>query len=91
MCLINWVEIPRKIGNVEINRIPNIRKCLEAAKNSGKKKLSKTDIPPAKLAVASGVQRNLCRATSGRQQGHSLVVRGPTVVMATEDVTTQKS
>ena len=36
LCLINWVEIPRKIWKSEINRIPNTRKCLKATQNSEK-------------------------------------------------------
>ena len=92
LCLINWVEIPRKIGNVEINRIPNIRKCLEATKNSEKNRPS-TDIPPANWQEQWSPVESAWWTTPERQEWQSLAVREgqggwPTVVMMTEDITT---
>lgn len=87
MCLINWVEIPRKIGNVEINRIPNIRKCLEAAK------ILKKNCPKLPgtyhLQTGSGKwsQRNLCGEQRQEGSRDTAVVRGTNSSYETEDVT----
>lgn len=95
LCLINWVDIPRKSWKSEINRILNIRKCLKATQNSEKT----VEVLTYHLQIASRDWSPVKSAWwTQRQKGRgdtNLVVRGgedgPIVVMMIADATIQKS